>query len=317
MDRLAARGFIENYVVPAGHLGQQSYCRATPTLIHTFLKIVAYGPSLRPLQDHDVVVLRDGTGAYIGFRENDYTRALDRELRQINDFNSYQIIDGAPCPIYRSIHNKAKGQTHQGQGIGKRGGRNFAAGPSHQNMKKTARRAILVNGASVVEVDFNTLHPQMLYHQAGAPCPVDVYEINGLPRSYCKAALNTLINASNETQAVRSIARNEATRNIGTVWENTQDSYDIARRAIEAIKERHSRIRDAFCSGIGAELQNLDGRMSRLVMSRMANRDATALNVHDSFLTEQKYVGALEEEMLKASYEVVGKEIPTTRKVAA
>ncbi|HCS18031.1 MAG TPA: hypothetical protein DIW45_09945, partial [Erythrobacter sp.] len=56
-----------------------------------------------------------------------------------------------------------------------RGGRFYTHGASWQNIKRELRKSVQINGEPVVELDYSTLHPALLYAEAGAPLPGDCY----------------------------------------------------------------------------------------------------------------------------------------------
>ena len=68
-------------------------------------------------------------------------------------------------------------------------------------MKKELRKRIMIGGEPVVEIDFKTLHPAILYAQADARLPADAYAVDGWPRALVKVALLVLINARNRASA--------------------------------------------------------------------------------------------------------------------
>jgi len=62
-------------------------------------------------------------------------------------------------------------------------------------MPMVDRLKIRIANEPVVEVDYSTLHPSLLYAEVGKYAPDDTYLIEGWPRKLTKVALNTLINA--------------------------------------------------------------------------------------------------------------------------
>ncbi|PDS45377.1 hypothetical protein CO662_36750 [Rhizobium anhuiense] len=182
-----------------------------------------------------------------------------------------------------------------------RGGRFYALGGSWQSMSKDARKQIRIGGEPVVEIDYKTLHPALLYAQAGAKMPDDCYQMNGWPRPLVKVALLILVNAKKEHEARAAIARHDHMALL--TRPGSQEAYSLASDLMAAIKARHVGIADAFHSDKGAELMRLDSDLAETVMHVMLLAGVVVLPVHDSFLVQESKAEMLEEVMLRVAYE--------------
>lgn len=171
------------------------------------------------------------------------------------------------------------------------------------SVPKKFRPYITINNIPTTEYDFSTLHPAMLYAEAGVPLPDEPYAINGIDprfRKLIKKTFNALINAL-PNQPIRQMGALPA----GWNWQQFQ----------EAIIARHLPIADQFRSGAGRRLQKVDSDIAERVMLRMQDQDSIVLPIHDSFITFVGHREILEAEMLNAYREIAGGEIRADRQI--
>jgi hypothetical protein len=289
-DRLDALGLIEHDRTPPGVRGWQSSMKATDELIAITNKIISAG-RLEPAKPPDGILLRDADGALIDYRDTASTMRMRQKLDEINKaLAAADISDNVVAPLVRIFNRNFE-----------RGGRFYAQGGGWQSMKKEARRRITIDGEPVVEIDYKTLHPAILYAQAGIPLPEGCYAIDGWPRPLVKLALLVLINAKNWPAARLAIANHDTMAAIATP--GSPEAKEEAARLIAAVKHVHSRIKGAFHSDQGAQLMRVDSNLAETVMHLMLRQDVVVLPVHDSFLVPESKAELLEEAMLKAAHE--------------
>lgn len=176
------------------------------------------------------------------------------------------------------------------------GGRFY--GPWWQNTPARYRKAIKLNGEQVHEEDYRQLHPRLLYESVGLALAAeeDVYHVDGFTRDEGKRALNIIINASTEQEAIGAIAMHMSggTRPSGKTRAR-------ARRLLEAMKKRHAPISRYFHRGVGLRLQKVDSMMCADVLKAILLKDAKpCLPVHDSFIVEWSQRRRLKDEMREA-----------------
>ena len=73
-----------------------------------------------------------------------------------------------------------------------------------QQVPSEFRKFVLIDGDYTCELDYSSMQPRMIYHKENCDYRDDVYDIN-CERELAKLALNTMINASSEEQAVKAI----------------------------------------------------------------------------------------------------------------
>lgn len=310
IDYLVELGLLEHEKCAPGRRGWQSAIRPTDQLRDGYAKIVG-GSKLILAKRGEVILLRDSKGKLIDYTD---TRDLGRARRRIESFNEAiaggEIDPSVIAPLAR-IYNETM----------KRGGRLYAMGPSWQNMKSEARRSLTIAGEPVVELDYCTLHPAILYAEAGVTMPLDCYEIAGWPRHLVKVAMLTLINATTIHKARHSIAHSDGRKIDETTKERvtgpddkqlmqaltepgSQDALQKADTLIKAIKAMHKPIAKSFHSDAGARLMTIDAALAEAVMNIMLMQGVVVLPVHDSFLVQASKSDQLESAMLEAAHKM-------------
>lgn len=290
-DYIGGQNLALHSKVRPGHYGWQSALTATPETIARVQNILRLGPKLEPAPPTELIILRDGDGRPVDYRETPAIRKMRQRLVEINEGIRTTMFTGIIPDAMVRIFNKSFN----------RGGRFYALGGSWQSMSKDARKQIRIGGEPVVEIDYKTLHPALIYAQARQPLPDDCYQIGHWPRPLVKVAFLILINAKKEHEARAAIARHEQMASLAKP--GSQLAYAVASDLMRDIKTRHAGIADAFHSDRGAELMRLDSDMAETVMHIMLMAGVVILPVHDSFLVQQSQAAFLEGTMLRVAYE--------------
>ncbi|WP_428427290.1 hypothetical protein [Pararhizobium sp.] len=145
-----------------------------------------------------------------------------------------------------------------------------------QSVRSEDRQHFILDGEQTVEIDYEQLHPRLLYALAGKHLDGDAYTLDGWERKLCKRAFNILINATGYHQA------------LGAILPYVDGCDVTARELIADIKNKHTAIKDYIHSGAGLRLQNMDSEMCRYVLAQMTVRHGIpVLPVHDSFIVPQ------------------------------
>jgi hypothetical protein len=288
-DFLGGEGLAIHHKAQPGDFGWQSSLEATQETVRRVLEIV--GNQLKTCQPRETIILRDKNKRPCDYRENATIRRMRMRLKEINEATRATLFTGILPDAMVRIFN----------GSFNRGGRFYALGGSWQSMSKELRSQITINGEPVVEIDYKTLHPAIIYAQARAPLPDDCYEIGDWHRPLVKIAFLILINAKGEHEARAAIARHDQMASIAPP--GSKRAFAAATELMAAIKSKHERIRNAFHSDKGAELMKLDSDLAETVMLAMQMVGIVVLPVHDSFLVQKSKASQLEETMLRVAYE--------------
>lgn len=290
-DHLDGLSLVRHDKVSPNQRGWQSSMLATPELVERTEKVLSAGPALVIARPRESIILRGADKEPIDYRDTPTIRRMRRRVEEMNEAIRGTLFTGVlPCPVVR-IFNRTFN----------RGGRFYALGGGWQSMSKEARKLITIGGEPVVEIDYKTLHPALLYAQIGAPLPADCYAISGWSRPLAKIGLLILVNAKTKNSARLAIAHDSAMASVAKP--GSQEALAAADQLMSDVKRIHYRIASFFHSDKGAELMCLDSAIAETVMHIMLMGGATVLPVHDSFLVQASKAEMLEEAMLRAAYE--------------
>ncbi|MCJ2035528.1 hypothetical protein [Methylobacterium sp. J-068] len=286
---------------PGSHLthGFQSRVIATDKLIR-----LAQGVDLLHVGTRCPIVLKDEAGTRVDFRETAQTRRLVAEVEDINSYlGTIEVgisADANPDDWQHTQHHirarKIKDGRETwtcvrptpspevfrvfGRGRWDRHGRWYGW---WQNLPKSRRAELLINGEICIEPDFACLHPTLLYAMRGIVLQHDPYELQGWDRSAGKLALNVSINAPTLNSAIQALLkkRRDVKGDGSPAW-----PYGPAetRRIVEAVKKANPAIAGDIGSDAGIRLMAVDSRMAQQVMTRCRAEAIPVLPVHDSFV---------------------------------
>lgn len=293
VDALEAGGYIEHFKQRPGVRFRQSAFCAAPPLLEAMQGLLDVRPPLTLELPRSGVVMRDSEGRPMALPRTREVARMNKKVAAINEglVSVDARHDGGPqlaAPITRIFNRDFE-----------RGGRLYANGASWQNLKRAARKAVRIGDESVIELDYATLHPAMLYAEAGAPLPVDCYALKGWGRQLVKRAFLILINAPTAHRARSAIAHCDEMTGIADCL---QDALEKSSRLIGHIKEAHRPIAKAFHSDAGARLMRRDSEMAQHVLLALHAKGIVALPMHDSFLVPLSQRFELERAMQEAAY---------------
>ena len=205
------------------------------------------------------------------------------QLVRITTPNGKIIVNLARNKLYRVFNN----------GSFNFGGRFY--GPFWQNLPKSIRAMLLIDGEAVNEGDYRQLHPRLLYAQAGVTLEDedDAYTIDGIDRQLAKRGFNIAINAETKLAAIRALAQEISGKNDYA----KASAYAEAGELLDALVTKHARIARCFSSGAGLRLQRHDAELAERVMLELVKRGITVLPVHDSFIVQHRHAATRDQIM--------------------
>ena len=182
------------------------------------------------------------------------------------------------------------------------GGRFYGA--FHLELPKELRSHIRINNEPTVELDYSALHIRMLYHLEGIDYREDPYTAicdSEEERKIYKLAQLIAINSESENKAVMAI-RDQLRKN--------DIIFDLSNKSIlhclDKFKKVHYPIAKYLNTGVGLRLQNLDSRITDIILKAMTNNKIPCLPVHDSYIVKERHKDFLSE-VMKESYEQIMK----------
>lgn len=311
VDGLIAAGYVEHklgfYDRRTG-VGRQSRMRATPKLLELILTHRVHVGMVR--REHPLVVLRDKDGKGIDISHMPQAMRLLPDIELVNQMladtrislnltHTQRVELLTRChvdPTRITAYRVFNGDFHHG-------GRYY--GLWVQSLPREYRRHLNIQGLPVVEADFASMHPRLLYATEGkTPPPGDLYALDDSDVGYrpvVKVLFNTLINAASERSAVNSLCFCKGDQ------PSLAQQFGLTIRQVvqlvSAIKTKHAPIARHFGTGAGLGLQFLDSEIAKGVMLRLWQEGIHSLPLHDSFLVAAPHAGALMAAMSNVSAE--------------
>jgi arsenate reductase-like glutaredoxin family protein len=176
------------------------------------------------------------------------------------------------------------------------GGRFYS---SIQNMKAEARKYLRFDGDPVIEIDYSSIHPTMLYDYEQRVMDGDPYSIDGFARSDVKVAFNIMLNrngGASQTSAAKTIAKE--------IYCSREDAIAIE----QAIIKKHQSLNNYFNSDSGLGLQRKDSKLALYILKHFIQTlKRPIIMIHDSAIVSVRDTESLILTM-KAAYETVIKD---------
>ena len=195
----------------------------------------------------------------------------EQKIRSINQFYSAQSVtlDGKTLntdvrQIFNSDWNK--------------GGRLYGSKNSYQAVKAADRGRIKINGSMTSELDYSSIHINLLYAYACKQAPEDCYGFFPL-RKLAKKALLIALNAKSIDSAAKVLSNEWTTKNPDRPL-----TIEQAKEVIEDAIDAHAPIKQYICSGVGTGLQRIDSELAIEVVEQCKQQGIVALPIHDSFI---------------------------------
>lgn len=319
IDALCALGYVEHkkgFQDRRTGIGRQSRMRATMKMMELTIQH-RISPQLI-LRRHPLIVLRDPKGANIDVSGMATAQRLTPAVERINEM----LADADVClhltreqrvDLYRRCHvDLTRIAVHRVFNADFRhGGRYY--GHWIQSIPKEFRNHLTIRGVPVIELDFSSMHPRLLYANEGLVAPQgDLYALEGFDLFYrraIKVVFNTLINATNERAAVNSVYYGQK----GEI--SLAQEFNLSMRKVlemvSAIKTEHYAIAHHIGSGAGLRLQCQDSGIAKDIMLTLWTRGIHSLPLHDSFLVAAPHAKLLLQTMREVSAQQLnGTELP-------
>ncbi|XDZ70294.1 hypothetical protein AB8879_09985 [Alphaproteobacteria bacterium LSUCC0744] len=131
-------------------------------------------------------------GKKLKFAHTEKSRAMEAEIKELNRFLVTFELEGAGFSGYRRLFHEGDVEGFDFQW----GGRIYGVGDySYQNMKKSDRPNLKIDGEPIVEIDINASYLSILHGISGYPLPQkdDLYDIGGIDRTIIKAWVSSTI----------------------------------------------------------------------------------------------------------------------------
>ena len=131
-------------------------------------------------------------GKKLRFIPTEHSRAIEAEIKELNSFLVTFELEGAGFSGYRRLFHEGDAEGFDFQW----GGRIYGVGDyNYQNMKKSDRPSLRIDGEPIVEIDINASYLSILHGISGCSLPErdDLYDIGGIDRTIVKAWVSSTI----------------------------------------------------------------------------------------------------------------------------
>jgi hypothetical protein len=219
---------------------------------------------------------------------------------------SSTITDRLATPHHQQLHRAFKGDYASG-------GRLF--GGWWQTLPRNQRKHIRIDGETVVNVDFATMHLRLAYAAAGKRVPRgDLYDLTG--RDHERHDWARLREGRKQLVSVMFLRNRPLTQWPGATPREREDIRSCfpkgtkLKEEIIAIRERHEAIADLFECGRGLRLQRIESDILVAVLLKLNALGITALPIHDAVLVARSHGKAAQRVMEAEAKKATGASIP-------
>ena len=293
--------------------GKTTRIWASETLVKAFLDAALNEFMIHTHENKETIILRDTNKEPVEYKDDELPAAqaakvtsMRQQLKEYNEalFNTFIEI---PTLEKGFIENLKSGRDEVRHSISHhhkhvyrvfnnssfdQGGRFY--GGWWQNIPKRYRKDIFIEDQPTVEVDYKSLHIMLLYAKLGLDMDEelkgeDAYTIN-IPftrddeeaRRLGKELLLRSVNAKDEKATLNTFRNFLVNEGYGkqAVSLKNEDLLPL----IQALRDKHPKIRDSFCSGAGIHLMNLDSEIASIVLDDCLQANILPLIIHDSFI---------------------------------
>lgn len=252
--------------------------------------------------EEEVIVLRgpkprgDTPGELVEYNDTEETNTLRQQMQTINARLEKAEIECSDPAI--NLHNRRLKRIFNNTDFAQGGRLN---GGFWLRMSHTERlESILLDGDSVVELDYGQMGLLLLYGLEGATPPAgDLYDLSeyGIPTSCrpgIKKVIQAAINASKPLGRMPQNARKTITNKISLAG------------VLTAVDKRHPLIAHRFGAGVGMLLFRKEADILVDVLLALKDRNITALPIHDAVLVNGNHEAEAKDIMIRVFREHVG-----------
>jgi len=193
-----------------------------------------------------------------------------------------------------------------------KGGRFYGAYQSENN-QNNQRQNILINGEKTIEIDYQNMHPRMLYHLNGINPLGDLYLIDRPEdRNHWKMFFQFALNCKSELLTENALhqyfyKKNKHKKETDKIVNPFEKRFgdDWKKVIISQMKTKYNDIKhELFCNG-GSKLQNLDSKIMKNALELLMKEGIFAIPFHDSIVVQKKHEVKLRSIMMGCYYDTM------------
>mgnify|MGYP000008454251 FL=1 len=188
-----------------------------------------------------------------------------------------------------------------------------------QQIGSEYRHHIRINGNRTVELDYSSLHPNiLLVEQGNLPCE-DVYSLGTKPvlprfdlltqRKIMKMAVMMLLNAHSISKAYFALMNTYKTPKGEAKDPRSTITYSEFEKYVEAFINKHPSLENLIGKDQGIRLMYVDSQIIEAIIRNFISYKLPILCVHDSIIVEEQHVELARAEMKAATNKILGTEL--------
>ena len=188
-----------------------------------------------------------------------------------------------------------------------------------QQIGSEYRHHLRINGHRTVELDYSSLHPNiLLVEQGNCPCE-DVYSLGTEPilprfdlltqRKIMKMAVMMLLNAHSISKAYFALMNTYKTPKGDAKDPRSTITYSEFEKYVEAFINRHPSLENLIGKDQGIRLMYVDSQIIEAIINNFISQNLPILCVHDSIIVEEQHVELARAEMKAATKKILGTEL--------
>jgi hypothetical protein len=181
------------------------------------------------------------------------------------------------------------------------------------------RQHIRINGNTTVELDYSSLHPNILLVEQGNPPSEDVYTLGTEPilprfdlltqRKIMKMAVMMLLNAHSISKAYYALMNTYKTPKGKTKDPRSTITHSEFEKYVAAFINKHPSLENLIGKDQGIRLMYVDSQIIEEIIKNFTRQKIPILCVHDSIIVEEENVKLARAEMKAATNKILGTEL--------
>lgn len=192
-----------------------------------------------------------------------------------------------------------------------------------QQVSRSYRKDIMIDGRSTVEIDYKGMHVALLAAEQGVLMDgnydwynLDEIVVGGLNKASQRKALKllvlTAINASNKDEAFKAYqSKRTASKDEHTgEYELPRLNKQELEKLLTSFIEQHPFLSDGICSDRGIGLMFVDSQITNIIINTFTEQNEPILTVHDSYIVKADKAELLTQSMAEATKLVCNNRLP-------
>ncbi len=171
-----------------------------------------------------------------------------------------------------------------------------------QTIKADYRKYVMIDNENTVELDFTSLHPNILYSLSNYNYNHDVYNIHGYKRDNIKIAMCIMLNISSKYENVDKVIMSKINAS------SKCDKMNIlqVRAMMQCIVSTHNIISKYFYKSMWKTAQKIESDIAENILIEFTKLNKPIIPIHDGFIVKHTDDVALRNVMINSFKKILG-----------